>query len=956
MQLSTKTSRNALIAAGILLFLYAIFGFLVLPGIVKSKIIESVTETTGRAPVVGDVSTNPFALSLSIRDFSLPDRFGEALISFRELYVNFEAVSLFTQVYTFSEISIQFPSIRSLVRADGSVNLMDVMPPQSEDSIATDEPTVQVLVDNLLVSDGSLVYEDRQRTTPFVARMDSLDLSLKDFTTRPNMEGVYEFDAETDRGEEIRWKGTVNAVPLRSSGSLAFSGFAARTVWEFLRDQVRWEVTSGTLQFQADYELDLSKDPMVFLIKDGQGELESLALLDERDGTAAISIPRATISGMEADVTASSLELDLIESSGGTLQGRYLSDSTLTLRNLFEMQVDPLAPPSEVEPWKMFIKRVHVQDYMVRIQDETTSPVADLEFAPLELTLENYPYGLPGEATVEIATGVNAVGKALIRGTFTPEPMSSSLEVTLDGVGLLGFQPYVNKMAALDLRSGTISLQGKARQRERNGELVSEFAGSVWLESFRATDRVLEEDFLRWKRLDLKKISYRSAPASLVIEEIVARESYLRAIINEDYTSNIQQILLTSADSGAAEIAASSASRTRTMIPLVRVLNSEINFSDLSLTPNFIVSINGVEGEITGLSSEDSARAMIALGGRVDKYAPASIMGGMNVLSERPYTDVTMNFKGIELTTFSPYSGKFAGYKIDKGKMTLDLHYFLEDRYVKGENRIMLDQLTLGEEVESPEATSLPVKLAIALLKDKDGVIDLDIPVEGSLDDPEFSFFPVILKALVNVFVKIVTSPFALLGALFGGGEELSYVAFTPGADSLALQEQAKLDSLGRALTERPGLQVDIRGAVAISVDREALAQAAVLRQVRAGGDTTETALRREDLDRVRALYIKTFQEDPELLLPREGESSEGLNREQSAGAVLEAAFQRLVDRHTISETDLEALARSRALAIKDHLVFASGIEEQRVFILDNDLGASPEDGGVRIHLALDAP
>jgi len=212
MKLPTKVPKKTLIATAVLLCLYAMFGFLLLPGIVKSKIIESVTSATGQTPAVGDVSTNPFALSLSVRDFSLPDRAGERVLSFEELYVNFEMISLFTQVYTFSEITIRLPSVRSLMRSDGSFNLMELMPAQTADTVSSQETPFPVHVDRFVLSDGSLLYEDRQRTTPFVARMDSLDLTLRDFTTRPNKEGVYEFEAETDRGEEIRWRGTVSMV------------------------------------------------------------------------------------------------------------------------------------------------------------------------------------------------------------------------------------------------------------------------------------------------------------------------------------------------------------------------------------------------------------------------------------------------------------------------------------------------------------------------------------------------------------------------------------------------------------------------------------------------------------------------------------------------------------------------------------------------------------------------
>lgn len=212
------------------------------------------------------------------------------------------------------------------------------------------------------------------------------------------------------------------------------------------------------------------------------------------------------------------------------------------------------------------------------------------------------------------------------------------------------------------------------------------------------------------------------------------------------------------------------------------------------------------------------------------------------MLTENAFTDIVMKFQSIELTTFTPYSGKFLGYKIDKGKLHLDLHYILSGRSLDSQNHIVFDQLTLGEKVESPDATSLPLKLAIGLLKDSKGVIDLDIPVKGSLDDPEFSVWPIVWKALLNLLVKAVTSPFKLLGALFGGGDEdLEHIGFSPGADSLAASQQAKLDSLARALTERPGLKLDVRGVAAPAVDREALATQAIAAQTGLAGGAIDS-------------------------------------------------------------------------------------------------------------------
>jgi hypothetical protein len=334
-----------------------------------------------------------------------------------------------------------------------------------------------------------------------------------------------------------------------------------------------------------------------------------------------------------------------------------------------------------------------------------------------------------------------------------------------------------------------------------------------------------------------------------------------------------------------------------------------------------------------------------------------TISGLINPLTENAFTDITMKFQSIELTSFTPYSGKFLGYKIDKGKLHLDLRYILAGRTLDSQNHIVFDQLTLGEKVESPDATSLPLKLAIGLLKDSKGVIDLDIPVKGSLDDPKFSVWPIVWKALLNLLVKAVTSPFKLLGALFGGGndEDLEYVSFSPGADSLATGQRAKLDSLARALTERPGLKLDVRGNAALAVDREALATKTISAQIRTEGELDLAQISKAERERLLKLYKGTFNEDPYLLVPEKDDAGKKIPRSEREAAIVAAAFRQLVTQYQISENELRTLAQSRAAAIKDRLVAKGGIEELRIFLQDVEIQEAAEAGEVRVKLSLDA-
>jgi hypothetical protein len=252
--------------------------------------------------------------------------------------------------------------------------------------------------------------------------------------------------------------------------------------------------------------------------------------------------------------------------------------------------------------------------------------------------------------------------------------------------------------------------------------------------------------------------------------------------------------------------------------------NAHLQFADRSLQPNVNASIEQVSGSISGLSSDEHQRAEINLRGKVEKTGPVAITGRLNPLNQKQPTELKVTFEDVDLHSAGPYSGKFLGYRLNKGKLSMKLEYQVAEGKLKSQNLIVLDQLMLGEKVEGPDATKLPVRLAIAVLKDRNGRIELNVPIDGSLDDPQFHVGKVISRALLNVVTKIVTSPFAALSAVFGGkGEEVSFQEFEPGSSVLSPASIEKLDLLVKGLIERPGLQVEIEGSVDSKGDLEAL-------------------------------------------------------------------------------------------------------------------------------------
>jgi hypothetical protein len=446
----------------------------------------------------------------------------------------------------------------------------------------------------------------------------------------------------------------------------------------------------------------------------------------------------------------------------------------------------------------------------------------------------------------------------------------------------------------------------------------------------------------------------------------------VRLIIGPDGTTNLDTVL---AAPGAASPPPADATpppdaatepALAVQVDLVRIRNGSTNFADLSIRPQFATGIQQLKGTVRGLSSDPAARAVVALDGQVDRFSPVTIRGEVNPLAAETFLDIAMTFRNLELAAFTPYAGRFAGYAIRQGKLNLDLNYIVEDRRLKADHAIVIDQLELGDKVESPDAVSLPLKLAVALLKDRNGVIDLDLPVTGSLDDPQFRLGPIIWKVFVNLLTKAVTAPFALLGSLFGGGEEVNLIAFAPGEATLGADGQSRVDALVKALTERPGLGLTIPAVFSRDVDGPALVEARLAALL---VDAKRRELVARKLDPATAVFesIAADRDDylkqltaawresagPKTPVPSPAPAPEGDGPDpddpEPRIVALENALRARIE---VGDAELFDLARRRAVLVEERLLTGTGIAPERVFLV-SPTAVGARDGTVVLELAL---
>ena len=934
--------RKTLIVAATLLLLYALAGFFVLPPIVRGKLIGIIEETTHRTVQLRSVSVNPFALSLTLDDFELKDRDSSTLVSFKEMYVNYEIQSLFRNAIVLSAFTLDTPYVAIRVMPDGNLSIHDLLHGAARDTSANAGSPRQLIVEDVVISRGTILYQDKSRAKPMVRMMDSLDLSLKNFTTVPREEGDYEFEASTRQNEHLHWKGQFSFTPLRSSGRLEVDNVNVRSLREFMGDRLKFGVESGTLNFRGDYTADLSTDTTHFKLRSGSVGINRLVLTAPGDSVPAVEVPGCALTGISVDYPENVLVIDSVRLDGGSLRTAYLADGTITLQDLLTPVPDPR--DTAKSGLRIRLNNLVVSGTTFTFIDRMLEPEAAWSLANIQLGMTGLTYGTPGTASFKATAVPNGAGSAIVGGTLSLTPQKADLELRVAGAPLGSFQPYASRYSRAQILSGTFSLGGKAKYSTKGTQTMFRFLGDMSMEKGRIADPSIRQDLARWARVDIRNIDYNLAPPSLSIREIAAREPYVRVIVGPDRRLNLQDAMLD--DSASAKPAGAAKNAMLTVISKISVMDGSMNFADLTLTPPFSTGIQYLNGTIKGLSSRQLERADVDLAGKVDASAPATIKGQINPLSEEAYTDIVMKFEGMNLTSYNPYFTKFAGYAIDRGTISLDLHYRLNKRYLDAENKIVINQLTLGEKFDGPDVTSLPVKLCIALLKDSQGVIDLDVPVSGSVDDPEFSLFPIILKALLHLLLKIVTAPFALIGALFGGGEDLDHIGFLPGADTMTVDQSAKLAPIAKGLSERPGLRLELCGTASDSLDGHVLALQSLLRRVRTSGSGPWT---REEEERMLELYRRTFGEDPAKGFP--GEESE--SRKQQ---IVEFARQRLAGATPVPPDDLRHLAQRRAAGIMHALLSQNGVDSSRVVLQEVKLNGTVSDGLVHTAMVLAAP
>ncbi|MFJ3484688.1 DUF748 domain-containing protein [Pseudomonas sp. NPDC090202] len=987
-------------AIGALLAVFAIYsllGFLILPGVALRVINQQLANYATVPAKLERLELNPYNLKVTLWGLSIGAP-GKEQIGFERLFADLEIDSLWTKALHLKAVELDKPKTELLFSKDGTLNLAGLFKLPPIEPAKPDEPPSKpfpLRIDEIKLADGYVHFQDLRPSEPIEFLYDALNFELKNLSTLPEDNADMTLVAAGPNGGQIDWVGRISLVPITSEGTLKVTDGKMKLWWPYVRDALPLALKDGVLSLETHYKLSLAKETELLLDKTSI-KVAPFAI-DAPDGRPLVRLKTLEVSETSIDLAKQLVTVGKIRSQGLETWAARESDGQLDWQKLFASQpskneqkkveaekkqpatasgseTTAAAPAAPSKPWQVLLRDTQLRDYRIHLADKVPKEPVALEVGPLNLDLNNFDSLNKSPFTLKLDTGLGKQGKLTAAGEVNLAPVRAKLDVTTRDIDLRIAQSYVTPFIRLEVRSGMLN-SDLAVDLKSTEPLALGITGKAQVDQLHTLDTLKSRDFVKWQRVNVDGINFQLGN-SLSIASVNLDQPYARFIIAEDRTTNINDLLVAQPEDGgkaagskpadskpAAKSKPAAASGDKPMairIGEINIRNGSANFADNSLTPNFATAIQQLNGQIGTIDNQQNKPAPVNINGKVDRYAPVTIKGSLNPFDPLASLDIATSFKRVELTTLTPYSGKFAGYRIRKGRLNLDLHYLITKGQLKAENKVVVEQLQLGEKVDSPDAVNLPLKLAIALLKDVDGKISIELPVSGDLNNPQFSVMPIVWQTLRNLIVKAAAAPFKLIGGLLNGSgaEDLGTVSFSPGSDELSPEAQGSLDKLAEALKKRPGLRLEIEGTSAEASDGPLIAQQRLEREYQS---TYYKILQRRG-DKVPAqasdLMVPDDEKGPMLdgiyrtrLKQQPPPEWVDLGKEERQNQLRQAVLKSW----SSSALLLRQLGQSRASSIKDYLVDKGQLEDDRVYFVDATIGQPEKDGRVISPLHLDS-
>ncbi|MCF5895425.1 DUF748 domain-containing protein [Aeromonas veronii] len=981
---------------------YAFLLFLILitlllwqtPRLVQRYLPGWLAEHYGLQLTLGEIDVGVRTPSLTLGATALLDAKQQPIVRFEQLLITPDLQASWQQKgVVLSAVTLTKPMVllQRLTDKKGDVrlNLTDalatLLTPAPSPEPETASAPLLVDIASVNVTDGHVRYQDQRKESepgwlpPL--NLEKVTLKLDNLRTEANHPTAYQLSAAINGKSSLAAHGKLDLMSGMGEGKVSLKQVELKPFDPLWAPYLKLDLAKGHANAEVEYQLKEGKQGVLWQLSKGKLTLDNWQLKKHK-GDEFARFGQLALSELAVDGQKQSLQIGKVTLQQPLLKATLNPQQELDLADLLIEQApakpvkgahaanevaNNAAPKSAQQaktagngkkhapdkPWQWQIKQILIDKGDLTLTESSSGKPQARQLSGLKLALG--PLGSKGEqpSKLTLATQFNQSSPLAFDGQLTLTPFTLSGDINQQGLPLTLAQPYLADLVRIKVQNGLLSSKTRLDlATTAQGDLSKlTLQGGLDINGLKVVDRADNQRLLEFNTLALTGLTYDGISQQMRIKDIALNKPFARIEINEDGTTNLQQLLLPqpAATNSPHATAGSKAPDFRFTIDQLRTEQGNLRFADRSLSQDFVADIASLGGQSRHISNIPGQRSDLAFNGKVDRYAPVTIRGGTNLLVANPILDIAVAFHNLELTTFTPYSGTYAGYAIDKGQLSMKLHYKLEGNRLEGDNDITIKKLQLGEKIKSDQAKDLPLGLAIALLSDANGVIQMNLKVKGDLDQPDFSIGNIFWDVLGNTLSKALTSPFSLLASLADGTEDLDELPFLPGDPDLTPTQQEKLVKLAQALKDRPKLSMNIRGKVNFNEERPILQRQKLERVLaKLTGNQADLDLLEQDPALQEALaqaYEERFGEDLEDLADR-------LHLDEESAALRAQAVILLRDQQLITAKSLRNLAMRRAQNTKEFLVDSQGIAPERLFVLDSQV--KEEDKEAKVILTLD--
>ncbi|MET0935347.1 MAG: DUF748 domain-containing protein [Luteibacter sp.] len=803
---------------------------------------------------------------------------------------------------------------------------------------------MDVRIDTLTLKNATLDYADLAAPSPARLTLDHIDGSLRGLSTVKAAPATLDVAARM-AGGTISTKGRIDLAARHYDGSAVLRDVSLAPLMPLTPPLLAADITGGSVTADGTLKADWHEAATIRLEK-ATARLDGFTLVPQGGRASPVTWKSLSATIALVDMASSEARVESLVLDGLVIDAKRLANGDLDLAGIMPPTATAAHPAGK--GWHWSVAHLGISDGVVTLRDAKAPGNRNgVTMIATAFGIDGLSDDLRKPLTLDLKGGFGD-GTFAVTGTVKPTPLEADLTIQTTRLNVAPLQDLVTVPLNVRVASGLLSIDGQVRYVDRGKDAARVgYKGRATLGRVRVLDKVTNDDFLRWNSLSASNmaVALGEGVPRVAIGGLALDDFYARVIVNATGRLNLQDVVASpeapgavsvtqaqanpapkNAANGPVPVLAAEAPGADIRIGQITLTKGQLNYTDNFIKPNYTADVTQLTGKIGAFGTvAGGAPADLTLQGQLDGNAPVDIEGTINPLAPVAFLDITAKADGIQLTNLSPYSGKYAGYPITRGRLNVDVHYTLDQRKLSADNHIFIDQLTFGDRIEGPGISHLPVKLAVALLKDSEGRIDVHVPVSGSLDDPHFSIGGLVWRAIGNLIVRAVTSPFRLLASAGGGREDLGYVEFAPGSAVLDPSADAKLGELVKVLGNKPSISLDIIGRIDTSKDEQGLRKVMVddlvhQEQVNAGGgdDAAPTAAE-QDKYLERAYRHADFPKPKNMI---------GLTRSQPP-----EEMRTLMETNMPVDADaLRHLAERRANAVRQWL--QGKVDDKRVFVL----------------------